>query len=47
MLESSGINKELFHGPINRLTVLTFRYKPREKAIDLINIREARSKPLK
>ena len=47
MLESSNRNKNLYRGPINRLTILTYRYDPRKKEITLINIRSARRKPLK
>lgn len=47
LLEPTRNHKNLFHGPINRLTMLTYRYKPRKKEIVLINIREARRKPLK
>jgi len=47
LLEPSGSHKNLFRGPINRLTMLTYRYKPRKKEIVLINIRETRRKPLK
>jgi plasmid stabilization system protein ParE len=47
IFEPSKTHKDLYRGPINRLTVLTYRYKPRKKEIILINIREARRKPLK
>ena len=47
LLEPTESQKNLFHGPINRLTMLTYRYKPRKKEIVLVNIREARRKPLK
>lgn len=47
LLEQTRNHKNLFHGPINRLTMLTYRYKPRKKEIVLINIREAKKKPLK
>jgi plasmid stabilization system protein ParE len=39
--------KDLYRGPVNRLTILTYRYKPIKKEIILINIREANRKPLK
>jgi plasmid stabilization system protein ParE len=45
MLESTGSQKYLYRGPINRLTILTYRYKPRKKEIVLVNIRGARQKP--
>ncbi|MCF8307631.1 MAG: type II toxin-antitoxin system RelE/ParE family toxin [Bacteroidales bacterium] len=47
MLEPTGKNKNLYRGPINRLTILTYRYKPRKKEIILVNVRETRRKPLK
>jgi plasmid stabilization system protein ParE len=46
MLKFSG-KKHLYRGPINRLTILTYRIKPRKKQIYLVNIRSARKKPLK
>jgi plasmid stabilization system protein ParE len=45
MLEPTGNHKNLYRGPINRLTLLTYRYKPRKKEIVLVNIRGARQKP--
>ena len=47
ILEPSRLQKDLYRGPINRLTILTYRYKPRQKLIVLINIRDARKKPIK
>jgi plasmid stabilization system protein ParE len=47
ILEPSKKHKNLYRGPINRLTILTYRYTPRKKEIILINIRSARRKPLK
>jgi len=47
MLEPTGSHKNLYRGPINRLTILTYRYKPRKKEIVLVNIRGARQKPQK
>jgi plasmid stabilization system protein ParE len=47
MLEATGSHKNLYRGPINRLTILTYRYKPRKKEIVLVNIRGARQKPQK
>lgn len=37
----------LYRGPMNRLTIVTYRIKPRKKQIILVNIRSARQKPLK
>jgi plasmid stabilization system protein ParE len=47
ILEPSKTHKDLYRGPLNRLTILTYRYKPRKKEIVLVNIREAKRKPLK
>jgi plasmid stabilization system protein ParE len=47
MLEPTGKHKNLYRGPINRLTIVTYRYKPRKEEIVLVNIRETRRKPLK
>ena len=38
--------KNLYRGPINRLTILTYRVQFRKKQIELVNIRGARQKPL-
>lgn len=46
ILESSTTHKDLYRGPINRLTILTYRFKPRAKKIVLVNIRDARKKRL-
>lgn len=47
MLEQSHSRRNLHRGSINRLTILTYRYKPRKKEIVLVNVRSARKKPLK
>ena len=47
MLEPTGKHKNLYRGPINRLTIVTYRYKPRKKEIVLVNVRETRRQPLK
>jgi plasmid stabilization system protein ParE len=47
MLEPTGKHKNLYRGPINRLTIVTYPYKPRKEEIVLVNIRETRRKPLK
>ena len=47
LLEPSQAHKDLYRGPVNRLTIITYRYKPRKKEIVLVNIREARRTPLK
>lgn len=46
MLQSSN-KSNLYRGPMNRLTIITYRIKPRKKQIVLVNIRSARQKPLK
>ena len=48
MLEPTGKHKNLYHGPINRLTIIpTYLYKPRKKEIVLANTRRTRQMPLK
>jgi len=47
ILQKSSKNKSLYRGPINKLTILTYRIRPKNQQIDLINIRGARQKPLK
>ena len=47
MLEPTRTHKNLYRGPINRLTILTYRFNPRKKEIVLVNIRESRKNPLK
>jgi plasmid stabilization system protein ParE len=47
LLEPSKSHKDLYRGPVNRLTILTYRYKPRKKEIVLINIRQSKREPLK
>ncbi len=47
ILKSSKQQKHIHRGPINKLTILTYRVKPRKNQIELINIRSARKKPLK
>lgn len=47
MLERTGRQTNVFRGPLNKHTILTYRLKPRKGQIELINIRAARRKPLK
>ena len=47
MLEKTSKLKNVHRGPINKLTILTYRIKPRKNQIEFINIRSARQKPLK
>jgi plasmid stabilization system protein ParE len=46
LLERSKNQKYLYRGPINKYTILTYRFKPRKKQIELINISSSRQKPL-
>ncbi len=46
MLKKSA-TKNIYRGPINKYTILTYRINPRKKEIQLLNIRESRRKPLK
>lgn len=46
ILQKTTKQNNVYRGPINRLTILTYRVKPRVKQIELINIRGARQKPL-
>jgi len=46
ILQKTSKQKNVYRGPINNLTILTYRVKPRIKQIELINIRSARQKPL-
>ncbi len=47
LLQKTSKHKNVYRGPLNKLTVLTYRVKPRKQVIELINIRGARQKPLK
>ena len=47
MLKKTKHCKNVYRGPINKHTILTYRIKPRKKEIELINIRSSRQKPLK
>lgn len=47
MLEASAKRKHVYRGPMNSLTIITYRIKPRKKIIELLNVRSARKKPLK
>lgn len=47
ILQKSSKHKNLYRGPINRLTILIYRVKPLSKQIILVSIRGARQKPLK
>ena len=47
ILQKTNKQKNVYRGPINRLTILTYRVKPLNKQIELVNIRGSRQKPLK
>ena len=46
ILQKTSRHNNVYRGPINKLTILTYRIKPKLKQIQLINIRGARQKPL-
>jgi plasmid stabilization system protein ParE len=39
--------RNLHRGPLNRLTIITYRVHEKEHLIQIVNIRSARRKPLK
>lgn len=47
LLQGTDKLKNVYRGPMNKLTIITYRVKPRKQQIELINIRGARQKPLK
>jgi plasmid stabilization system protein ParE len=47
ILQRSAKNKNLHRGPLNPLTIVTYRVKPLKKEIEIVNIRGARQRPLK
>ena len=47
LLEPSQVRKNIYRGPLNRLTIVTYRLKPRKKQIEILNVRSSRQKPLK
>lgn len=46
LLQKSGKNPNLYRGPINKHTILTYRFKPRKQVIELVNLRSTRKRPL-
>lgn len=42
LLQASLTRKNIYRGPINPLTIVTYRIKPQKKVIELLNIRGAR-----
>ncbi|WP_421977544.1 type II toxin-antitoxin system RelE/ParE family toxin [Roseivirga seohaensis] len=47
MLEKTEKQENVYRGPINKYTILTYRLVKKTNQIQLINIRSARRKPLK
>ena len=47
LLQGTFKYRNVYRGPMNKLTMITYRVKPRKQQIELINIRGARQKPLK
>lgn len=47
ILEKSDKQKNVYRGPMDKHNILTYRFKPRKKQIELLNIRSAKQKPLK
>lgn len=46
ILQMTNRRTNVFRGPINKLTILTYRLKPKKETIEIINFRSARKKPL-
>ena len=46
LLQKTSRQRNVYRGPMNKLTIITYRVKPRKKQIELINIRGARQRPL-
>jgi plasmid stabilization system protein ParE len=47
LLQQTGRHKNLYRGPMNKLTIITYRIRPRKFQIEIINVRGSRQKPLK
>jgi len=47
LLQKTTRHKNVYRGPMNKFTIITYRVKPRKKQIELIHIRGARQKSLK
>lgn len=47
ILQKTERYKNVHRGPINKHTILTYRIKPKQKLIELLNIRSVSKKPLK
>ena len=44
LLQKTSKNKNVHRGPLNKLTLITYRVKARKNQIEIINIRDARRK---
>ena len=47
ILQPSSTRQNIYRGPINPLTIVTYRLRPQKKVIELLNIRAARQRPTK
>ena len=47
ILEKSGKQKNVYRGPMDNHNILTYRFKPGKKQIELLNISSAKRKSLK
>lgn len=45
LLQKTSKYKNVYRGPLNKLTIVTYRVKERKRQIEIINIRDARRKP--
>ena len=45
LLEPSQIQKNTYRGPMNRLTIVTYRIRPRKHQVELLNIRGSKQMP--
>lgn len=45
LLQPSLTRKNVYRGPINPLSIVTYRIKPQKKVIELLNVRGARQMP--
>jgi plasmid stabilization system protein ParE len=47
LLQKTTRYKNVYRGPMNKLTIITYRYKVRTQKIEILTVRGARQKPLK
>jgi plasmid stabilization system protein ParE len=47
LLQKTNRFKNVHRGPLNKLTIITYRVKTRKQQIEIINIRSARQRPVK